>query len=355
MKKSSVWVISIIFILCQIQHPHQIRFCASQSFLSQSSLFFDQQIDQSELDQTLQTFCDWFTERSLPSLFGIKADAIFIFGNDKLSVFKNAAHFYLEDVSKKIIVSGGVGRLTISLLNIDEIWQTLKETMPEIDLVELKKVMARFKNADAKADKTTWRDEVKRALGPFKINEAVLIKGLLISYGVSAKDIVIETTSSDTIQNVSKAYSLIAEKTDLLPSLKSIILMQNPIAQRRAHYTFLKNWPDADSLKIYSYAAERFDISELSFNEKVKLAIVVRDEFLRLIARGQKSATGYAGSSEQLFLDQPIPEDLIKKYISLVSFIRSHPIARNKFISVHQFLLNRHHGQRNGTPLASSI
>jgi len=125
-----------------------------------------------------------------------KADFIIGLGSSDMRTADHAAELYLQKLAPKIIFTGGFGRLTA---------------------------------------------------GVFAKPEAELFAGRAVELGVSRQDILLESRSTNTGENITHTYELLLEN-DL--TANSLILVTKPYMLRRAYVTFMKQWPSETKPKI---------------------------------------------------------------------------------------------------------
>lgn len=128
------------------------------------------------------------------------ADIIFVLGSRDERIAAYAADLYHQNYASKIVVSGGISHKN--------------------DLLA-----------------TKWSGET----------EADHFSNIMIENNVPKQDIILEIYAVNTGENVKNTYSLL-EKLNLLPN--SIILVQKPYMERRTYSTFMKQWPNAESLNV---------------------------------------------------------------------------------------------------------
>jgi len=121
------------------------------------------------------------------------ADAIFVLCSLDTRVANYAAELYADGYADTVIISGGVGKLTVR---------------------------------------------------KFQKSEAEVFADIIVSTGVSEKNIIIENESTNTGENIRFTYDLLGELEDR-PS--SFILVQKPYMERRTFATFKKQWPKHDT------------------------------------------------------------------------------------------------------------
>lgn len=122
-----------------------------------------------------------------------KADAIFVLCSLDTRVAEYAAKLYLDGYAKTVIISGGVGELT--------------------------------KNRFTKPEAEVFAD-------------------IIASTGVPVNDIILESASTNTGENIRFTYDLL--KT-LDRKFSSFILVQKPYMERRTFATFKKQWPEPET------------------------------------------------------------------------------------------------------------
>jgi len=317
-----------VFIFWFLGYP--LSFSAKPSTLEMLSPISLKKPSFNEFSHSLQTLSDWLTERTTID-HHIPIDLLFLFGNDDLKVFDEIAGLYKKVSIKFILVTGGIGRLTIPLLQHPEVFDRLPEIIPGIDLTKLKKTVKELEEASDIS-------QIKLRLSPFGISEAILIKALLIRRGIPPEAFLEETESRNTPENVSLAHEML-KKMNLLKGIKRVLLMQTPVQQRRARYTFLKKWPGSD-LDILSYAAYTMDVKRLSQEERLKLGLSVRDEVLRIFAYGDRKTTGYANAKDDLVIPEKISYDLLNHFLIVDTYIKSEPRSRD-LNETRNFLIER--------------
>ncbi len=121
-----------------------------------------------------------------------KADIIIALGSHDLRVAERTAQLYLDGWAKKIVFSGGLGRLT------SDVWT---------------------------------------------LSEAEKFSAVAVSLGVPENDIFIENKSTNTGENILFTQQLLSEHK-LNP--QSFIVVQKPYMERRSYATFKKHWPDKE-------------------------------------------------------------------------------------------------------------
>ncbi|MGB3587826.1 MAG: YdcF family protein [Tunicatimonas sp.] len=140
-----------------------------------------------EVEQSIRTVWDYhhMNHELAP------ADAILVLGSHDTRVAERAVELYHQGLSKWLILSGGLGRLT------EGIWQT---------------------------------------------SEADLFREIALKQGVPDHNILVENRSTNSGENFSFTEILLREHK-LFDILHSFIVVQKPYMERRAYTTFKKHWP----------------------------------------------------------------------------------------------------------------
>lgn len=123
-----------------------------------------------------------------------KSDCILALGSHDLRVAERAAELYLQGWAPYIIMSGGLGNLTLGV----------------------------------------WTEK-----------EADQFAAIAVRKGVPEKDILIENQSTNTGENILFTQKILQQK-NLEP--QSFIVVQKPYMERRSYATFKKHWPDRSIL-----------------------------------------------------------------------------------------------------------
>lgn len=146
------------------------------------------------------------------------ADCLFVLGSNDPRVAEYAAELYLQGFAKKIVFSGGFGRLTEGVFE-----------QPEADF---------------------FADIAKDA-------------------GVPSEDIIIENKSTNSGENILFTAKRLS---DLSIHFDSFILVQKPYMERRAFATFQKQWPlPFKRVSVTSTKASFFDY----FTQDIDLYMVL--------------------------------------------------------------------------------
>lgn len=184
-----------------------------------------------------------------------RADCILALGSHDLRVAERAAQVYLEGWANIIIFSGGLGRLT------EGRWQK---------------------------------------------SEAELFADVAVGMGVPEEDIVLETKSTNTGENLKLTDQLLKERGLMFNRL---IVVQKPYMERRAYATFKKHWPDKDCIVTSPQLSfeEYCQSDDPEINEEAVTHIMVGD---------LQRIKVYADKGFQI--PQPIPAHVWKAYEALI-------------------------------------
>lgn len=148
-------------------------------------LFYDIVLYMDYTRQELEKMHKFLAVNDLPQ----KADLIFVFGGVTMpKVWQRTCDLYKSGYAPKIYIAGGVGK--------------------------------------------------KRTEQGGEVSEAEIIRSFLIEKGVPVEDIVIETTSTNTLENVVYARDFITKN-----SIQSVIAVSKPFHMRRTLATFAKHLP----------------------------------------------------------------------------------------------------------------
>ncbi len=120
------------------------------------------------------------------------ADAIFIMGSNDLRVAERGAELYQLGLAPWVICSGGNGKASM-----------------------------------------------------FNRPESEVFADVLVKNGVQRAEIILESKSSNTGENITFTRALIQER---YPEFKNLILVHKPYMERRAFATFEKQWPEANGV-----------------------------------------------------------------------------------------------------------
>jgi len=182
-----------------------------------------------------------------------KADVIIVLGSNDSRVAEVAASLYHQGLAPLLVFSGGHGRFTKGL---------------------------------------------------YERSEAVTFATVAKDCGVPEENILLESRSTNSGENVQFTYELL-KKHGISP--KRIILVQKPYMERRAYATFMKQWPEPlESLQVTSQANSFFDY----LTEDLTLDFVIE----ALIGDFER-VKDYPLQGFQI--EQDIPEEVMQAYLAL--------------------------------------
>ena len=219
--------------------------------------------------------------------FKEKLDALIICGNDDFSTFRKAFDLYKNGKAKKLIITGGHGRLTMPLIeNLREKHQErsgkLKRTINNVDdLISL---------SESEFKKLQDMDDLQRKQ-IIQVSEADIIKYIILDMAkqekveISENDIILETQSTNTPENFRNVLKLKAFNDILSNTDKSVRIgfIQTPLSQFRAFSTMNKEFGNLiSSDKIIPYSISVNNIYQNKDAENVLKNSV--SEIARLIA-----------------------------------------------------------------------
>jgi len=174
-----------------------------------------------------------------------RADLLLLLGNDDLKTFEEAARLYREGRVSHILVSGGRGSLTATLI----------------------------KNARETGSPVSTDEEST-------ISEAEIITRMLITQGVPSHAITLETKSTNTPQNIENSLPLIDSLRIDGGPVQSIIMLQTPLRQRRADATARKLIPVRYT--VYNHTVNVPSTEGLEAPALAELAATVLPELAKL-------------------------------------------------------------------------
>lgn len=203
-------------------------------------------------NKSMVVISDWLAVNDTPE----KSDLIFVFGGPTLNQVKKAKELFDQGYSDKILVTGNTGT---------------------------------FNNPD-------WHKPV-----------AEIYANFLIENGIPSKNILVQNTSTNTLEDVT--FSIPTIKNNF-PNLQKIILVSNPMHQRRCFATFQKQFPF--KIKIINQSGDKPDLNKINNQEIVRIAIRCIQEYDRLIKYSQK------GDIE----DALIPKEITDAYLKLKEILK---------------------------------
>ncbi len=186
-----------------------------------------------------------------------KADCILALGSHDTRVAERAAELYLEGYANIIIFSGGLGRIT----------------------------------------KKLWG-----------VPEAQKFKEIAISKGVPENNIMIETTSTNTGENLKNTWDLLNQSR---LTINSFIIVDKPYKERRAFATFNKQWPTTVKSSVTSPQYTFKDYCEFYKSSEITV-----HEFISIMVGDLQRIDLYGKNGFQT--PQEIPHDVWEAYNKLV-------------------------------------
>ena len=185
-----------------------------------------------------------------------KSDVIFVFGGPTLNQAEKAAELFKQNYSSKILVTGNTGT---------------------------------FNNPD-------WNKSIANIFADF-----------LIEHGVPSENILIQPNSMNTLEDVTFSLPIIQEN---IKQIQSVILVSNPMHQRRCFATFKKQFPF--DIKIINQAGDQPDFNKINPEEIIQIATRCVQECDRLIKYSEK------GDIENI----PIPANITPVYLKLKEILK---------------------------------
>lgn len=225
------------------------------------------------LQEDIQLLSDFLSHRNCTITKDLHVDSIVIAGNSFPSIAECAAKYYHDNISKKIIICGGIGHSTILLYENLE-----KLGYGSVDF---------------------WRGK----------SEAECLAYVLQEHGVKAEDILLECTSTNTGANAMHMKELLDAANC---SIQSMLLLQDPMLQLRTFATYQKVFPDT---LIHSYAIFQPDILEDGTpKQDMYKDLWDRKRFLSLLIgemqRVYDDENGYGPRGKAYMLHVDVPEEL---------------------------------------------
>jgi len=196
----------------------------------------------------------------------IKADAVIALGSNDLRVANRAADLFLDGFGERLILTGGVGALTVGLYG--------------------------------------------------GVSEAEAFARVAEAKGVSRTDMLIEGTSTNTGENIKFTYQLLLEDSHHwqrynMPS--HVILVQKPFMERRTWATFVKQWPVKTHVPRIYVTSPRISLDEYATGEP---GLTIRDIIATMMGDLQRIAI-YPAKGFQEF--QEIPQDVWESLKTLIT------------------------------------
>jgi uncharacterized SAM-binding protein YcdF (DUF218 family) len=195
-----------------------------------------------------------FLSASDSDLSDIQADYLILAGNDDIAVLDEAYRLYKEGRVKKILISGGVGRLTIDLVAVAVRMGVIKELkgkrfqgLSGDELIPVLETLKKEVMADLK--KAIDEKMIGRELGIGDEGEADILKKILLSgREIDPADIIVESKSATTNENFENSLAIIHQRENGRPV--TVAFMHTPLQQFRTKAIFaqtVKNHPEYGS------------------------------------------------------------------------------------------------------------
>lgn len=175
-----------------------------------------------------KTLLDWLAVRDPLE----KSDLIFVFGGPTLNQVEKAKELFDQGYSSKILVTGNTGTF----------------------------------------NDPSWQKPIANIFADF-----------LTQNGISSDDIFIQNTSMNTLEDVTFSVPIIKNN---FPNIQKIILVSNPMHQRRCLATFKKQFPL--SVKVINQAGDKPDFNKINQEEIIQIATRCVQECDRLIKYSEK-------------------------------------------------------------------
>lgn len=161
-----------------------------------------------------------------------KSDLIFVFGGPTFNQVEKAKQLFDQGYSSKILVTGNTGT---------------------------------FNNPG-------WDKPIANIFADF-----------LTKQGVSPESIFVQNTSMNTLEDVTFSIQIIKNK---IKNFEKVILVSNPMHQRRCFATFKKQFPF--NVKIINQAGDQSDFNKINQEEIIQIATRCVQECDRLIKYSEK-------------------------------------------------------------------
>ncbi len=185
----------------------------------------------------------------------VKADAIFVLCSSDIRVASRAADLFSQDYAPWIILSGGFGKISGSLLSKPE---------------------------------------------------AEVFKDVMLQSGVPNDKIIVEPNATNTGENIHFTYELL-DKINM--SFTSFIIVQKPYMERRSYATFKKQWPNKTTRILVTSPI-------LSYDEYIVDSVIDKNTIINLMVGDLQRIREYPKLGFQIH--QAIPDEVWLAYEKLV-------------------------------------
>ena len=135
--------------------------------------------------------------------------------------------------------------------------------------------------------------------------EAEKFKEIAIAAGVPAEDIIVETKSTNSGEDIRFSFELL-KQLDLVP--RSVILLQKPFMERRLWAIFKKQWPDPTT--------EAMVTSPTIAYEDYPTADISKEDFINIMVADFQKILEYPKLGYQI--PQDVPDDVRDAYEELI-------------------------------------
>ncbi|WP_347158187.1 YdcF family protein [Pontibacter chitinilyticus] len=255
-----------------------------------------QQVNQHQVT-LLHTVIRFLAQRDIASLTSsallskykaTQADLLILLGSSSLQVAETAAKAYKSGLARELMICGGIGHSTHFL------------------------------------EENIRNHPVYRHIPVGERPEADMLADLLVNYlGVPASTLIIENKSTNCGDNAKQARQVLS---GLQKAPKTILLLQDPVLQRRSKASFELVWQQEVGVQFISYATF---VPELALaHHKIVYADEAHNEFCSIdrllsllmgeIPRLRNDADGYGPNGKGFITAVDIPEDVETAYQELV-------------------------------------
>lgn len=211
----------------------------------------------------------------------LNADVLLLCGNDDIGTFQETLRLYKAGKVKKILLTGGYGRLTLPLMKAAlkigvafKLYDNIIRSAGDLENLQIPGYEEPI-NLEL-LDKQPGRDKFKKII---QVSEAVFINKVMhflakrMNIELDDKDIYLETKSTNTLENFKLAIPYLEQiKKDLDKDEIKVAYMQVPHQQFRTKATFNRfkdEWKDIGVTGI-SYTTD-WDTSDLSAEQKIEM------------------------------------------------------------------------------------
>lgn len=231
------------------------------------------------------------TETVLQSACNIpQADALILLGNSSLYVAEQAAKAFKQGLAKELMICGGVGHSTVFL------------------------------------EDNISRHPTYKAIGVGDRPEADMLKDIFVKYwNIAESKLIVENKSSNCGSNASEAYEVL---TALQKKPQTILLLQDPVLQRRSQASFEKVWQQkgaaAQFISFASFVpALQQKAGKFAYADEAHSGFCGIDRLLSLvmgeIPRLRNDENGYGPKGKGFITAVEIPAEIESAYQALAT------------------------------------